>query len=72
MRKDLHGYRIDDAIQEVEHIVGIARNSGDTIHAEFVTGHGQIRSAVWQVLEQYDLEPRHVFGNTGVIVCEVM
>lgn len=68
IERDFHGWSVNDALQEVELIIGQVRKSGKTEQAEFVTGYGTIRQAINNLLEKYSLSSSYKLGNNGVIV----
>lgn len=68
IEKDFHGLSLGDAIREVEYTVSSVRIAGKTEQAEFITGHGAIRTGVFNVLRKYSLAPYSKLGNQGVII----
>ena len=71
IKRDFHGYLLDDAIHEVEMIIGQVRSSGKTEEAEFITGHGKIQIAVLDLLNDYHINSSIQLGNTGVVVATI-
>lgn len=67
IKRDFHGWKYDDALNEVHKIVGEVRMEGKLEHAEFVTGHGVIQRDVLGTLEAYGLTASVNWSNTGVI-----
>ncbi len=67
IKRDFHGYKLEDAIDAVHVIVGFVRTAGRTESAEFVTGHGVIQKELLTLCEQYGLEARVSWTNSGVI-----
>lgn len=66
--RDFHGWTVDDAIQEVELIVGRARQDDAEWQAELITGNGKIKTAVLDYLYRHDIEVHEKLGNSGVLV----
>ena len=71
IKRDFHGYLLDDAIHEVEMIIGDIRNSGRTESVELITGHGKIQIAVMELLNDYQISCNIQLGNSGVIVATI-
>jgi hypothetical protein len=69
---DFHGWRHDDAIDEVHKIVGRIRLANKTETAEFITGYGSIRTELIRILEKYGLEPTVKLSNKGVIIVNIL
>jgi len=69
--RDYHGWAHDDAVADAELTVGMVRIKGHIREAEFITGHGSIRQAVFDLLKEHDLTPHFKFGNTGTIVVTI-
>jgi len=67
IRRDFHGWKLEDAVDEVHTIVGKVRLEGGTQHVSFVTGHGVIQKELLALFEQYGLTARVSWTNTGVI-----
>lgn len=67
IKRDFHGYKLEDAKRAVEDIIGQCRiNSGYT-KAEFITGHGVIQQELLALCEDYGLEAHVDWANSGVI-----
>ena len=66
--KDYHGYYLDEALADVERVIGRVRVAGKVEQAEFITGFGVIRTEIFNLLERYSLEPTHKIGNEGTII----
>lgn len=71
IRRDFHGWTVDNATQAVELIVGDIRMRAVTEDVEFITGHGPIRDAVFDLLTLYNLSPKQQLGNSGVIIATI-
>ena len=69
--RDYHGFRLDDALHDLELVVGDVRQAGKTEHTEFITGFGVIRGAVFSMLKVYGLEPAFKIGNEGTIIVTI-
>jgi len=67
IKRDFHGYKLEDAIRAVDVIIGECRTKGLCTGAEFVTGHGVIQKELLALCEQYGLDARVSWTNTGVI-----
>lgn len=70
IRKDYHGWLVEDAVRDVEMEIGRAR-MGESTAAEFVTGNGAIKKAVIRILDDYGLTGRDQMGNSGVVVADL-
>lgn len=64
---DFHGYKLEDALREVEVIIGEVRTAGNTEVAEFITGHGFIQKGLLTLCEQYGLDAKISWTNSGAI-----
>jgi len=71
IKRDFHGWLVEDALQEVHNIVGESRNRSASDNAEFITGHGVIKSELIELLKQYGLTPEVQWGNSGVVVVAI-
>ncbi len=71
IKRDYHGYKLADALREVEVIIGEVRTAGNTQSAEFITGHGVIQEGVIAVCKQYGLDARVSWTNSGVITLTI-
>lgn len=69
--RDLHGLTLDKSLGLVDEVIGRVRSNGIADTAEFITGHGPIRAAVFAALESYSLIPHYKWGNDGVVVCVI-
>jgi len=67
IKRDFHGYKLEDAINAVHAIIGEIRTEGRVQPAEFITGHGVIQKELLALCEQYNLEARVSWTNSGVI-----
>jgi len=67
IKRDFHGYKLEDAVDAVHAIVGDVRTAGRTESAEFVTGHGVIQKELISLCEQYGLTANVSWSNSGVI-----
>jgi len=66
--KDYHGYPLNDAIDDLNRIIGEVRMSRKREYAEFITGFGVIRAAFFSLLKAHGLNPSYKIGNEGIIV----
>ena len=68
---DLHGYLVEDAIEEVENIIGKIRLEGREEVIKVITGHGKIQKQLMFYLLEHDIE--HIFepGNMGAYIITV-
>lgn len=71
IKRDFHGWLVQDAVREVHNIIGESRNRSKIENAEFITGHGVIKVELIELLKQYDLTPEVQWGNTGVVVVTI-
>jgi len=71
MKRDYHGFTIDEALQSVELIIGEIRNNNETKDVTFITGRGPIRKAVIVLLKEYKLDPHIKLGNTGAVIVTI-
>ena len=72
IKRDFHGWLLDDAIQEIHNIVGDVRNGSKTEHAEFITGNGVIKSDIISLLNsEYGIKTNAQLGNSGVLVATI-
>lgn len=65
--QDLHGFNVENAIEEVHQLIGIARMSGKKHEVHIITGTGPIKEETMNVLTGYDIEHSVQMGNNGVI-----
>jgi hypothetical protein len=69
---DFHGYLVEDALRAVESIINEIRMNKDAETCYFITGHGKIRTAIFDMLlDTYALEPVIPMANTGVVTVYV-
>jgi hypothetical protein len=71
VRKDFHGYKLEDAVREVEQLIGEIRIANTPQHAKFITGHGIIKDTLIQLLHTYNLNPAEDWTNAGVITVAI-
>jgi len=71
IKRDFHGWLLEDALEEVHKIVGDVRQQHSLQHAEFITGRGLIRQAILTLLEEYTLRPDLQWGNDGVVIVTI-
>lgn len=71
IRRDYHTFRLHEALQDVESIIGTVRSSGKSEEAEFIVGHGVIRNELNYLLANYGLTPTIQLSNAGVIICTI-
>ena len=68
IKRDFHGWTVDDTLKEVDRIIGDVRINNRCEHAEFITGRGAIREQITYHIREYNLHPETKWGNDGVIV----
>ena len=69
---DFHGYTVEDALSAVESIINDIRMNNEAVTCYFITGHGRIRQAIFDMLlEFYELEPVIPMANAGVVTVYV-
>lgn len=69
IKRDYHGFKLNDAIFDLEQVISRVRMSGKSEDAEIITGFGQIRSEIFSKLMDYGLSPSYKLGNNGTIIC---
>ena len=69
IRKDYHGYKLVDALHDLDQTIGYVRMKAKAEDAEIITGFGQIRSEIFSKLIEYGLTPSYKLGNNGTIIC---
>lgn len=67
IKKDFHGYEVEDAKRAVEDIIGQVRISDRVQNFYFITGHGVIQKELLALMEQYGLHAQVSWSNSGVI-----
>ncbi len=69
---DFHGYSVDDALRVVEGVINEIRMSNNAETCYFITGHGRIRSAIYELLSTvYELDPVIPLANSGMVTVHV-
>ena len=69
---DFHGYTVEDALSEAESVINEIRMNGDVATCYFITGHGKIRTALFDMLlNTYQLDPVIPLANKGVVTVYV-
>jgi len=71
IKKDFHGWTVEDTLREIDRIVGEIRLNRRVENAEFITGRGIIRHSLLDHLSQYNLNPNLQWGNDGVVVVSI-
>ena len=66
IKKDFHGYRVEQAIREVEDLV-YRKITRDVQDIELVTGHGKIRDAIVDFLDAEGIEWISLPNNWGMV-----
>jgi hypothetical protein len=67
--RDYHHHRLDEALRDAESVVAGVRLTRRSEDAQFIVGHGIIRTELKALLERYGLSPKIQIGNTGVLLC---
>lgn len=67
-RKNYHGWKLEEAISDVEMLISRARMSNEPIYMEFITGNGKIKHTLLKILKEYGINGQEQLGNSGVIV----
>lgn len=67
IKRDFHGHTVDQAVRDVEDIIGQCRIKNAVTKAEFITGHGVIQERLLALCEEYGLEAQVSWANSGVI-----
>ena len=69
---DFHGYTVEDALNTAESVISEIRMNNDVATCYFITGHGQIRAALFEMLlNKYQLDPVIPLANRGVVTVYV-
>jgi dsDNA-specific endonuclease/ATPase MutS2 len=69
---DFHYLRVEDALRVVESLINEARLERKMISCNLITGRGLIQTALMEMLKnEYELEPRIPFTNTGMIIVDI-
>lgn len=71
IKRDFHGWTLDEALQEIHHIVGNVRKQSKVEQAQFITGNGEIKKQIIYLLKRYDLAPDNQWGNDGVVIVTI-
>lgn len=71
IRRDYHHFKLHEALQDVETLIGEVRTSGKSEDAEFIVGHGIIRNELTMLLANYGFTPTIQLRNSGVILCMI-
>ncbi len=69
--RDYHGWKLEDAMFDIDRCVSTIREKRDCKDIQFITGHGIIQKEALDLLKAYGLKPTIQLGNSGVIVCMV-
>ena len=64
---DLHGFKLEDAIEHIESEIGKIRLSGKEDDLLVITGRGVIRNVLIQYLKDHDIDHNFEWGNDGAI-----
>lgn len=68
---DLHGYKLEEAMQMVESLIGRIRLSGKEDDFKVITGRGVIREALLKYLKENDIDHDFELGNEAVLVIRI-
>ena len=68
---DLHGYKLEEAIEYVEDIIGKIRISGTEEVIKVITGRGVIKIELKKYLDSQGIENRFELGNDAVFIITV-
>ncbi len=69
---DFHGYTVEDALNIAENVISEIRMSNGVATCYFITGHGKIREALFDMLLNiYKLDPVIPLANRGVVTVYV-
>ena len=71
IKRDYHGWKLEDALLDIDRHVSGIRQLRDCKDLELITGHGVIQLEAMKLLHEYGLKPTIQLGNSGVIVCMV-
>jgi len=70
-RFDYHGWKLHEALSDIERHVSAVREKRECRDVELITGHGIIQQEAIRLLKSYGLNPTIKLGNSGIIVCEI-
>jgi len=68
---DLHGYKLEDAIDYVENLIGKIRLSGNEEVIKIITGRGIIRNELRKYFDSQGIDHRFELGNDAVFIITV-
>jgi len=71
IERDFHGYKMHDAIHEVEMIIGDIRKRNVTETVRFITGIGIIQISISELLNSYHIGFTYQLGNQGVLIATI-
>jgi len=71
IQRDYHGWKLHDALFDVERHISVIREKRDCKDLELITGHGVIQHETVALLKRYGLNPTIQLGNSGVVICTV-
>jgi hypothetical protein len=68
INRDYHHHRLDEALADAERLIGSIRINNKAEQTRFITGFGVIRTELFNLLENYGLEPTYELSNPGAIL----
>ena len=68
---DLHGYKLEEAIDLVEKEIGVIRMKAIESDLHIITGRGVIRVELLKYLKKHDIDHSFELGNDGAIIIRV-
>lgn len=71
INRDYHHHRLDAALSDAEHLIGVVRMDDRAEQARFITGYGVIRDELFKLLERHGLEPTYELSNPGAILVDI-
>ena len=67
IKRDYHGYKLDEALNDFECIVNQVRMCGESEELTIVTGHGVIQKEIMSLCEKLRIHATVSWTNSGAI-----
>lgn len=68
---DLHGYKLEEAINFVEKVIGEVRLKNEERVVKFITGHGVIRKELKKYFDNNDIEYFVDWASEAVLIVTI-
>ena len=68
MEIDFHGWKVEEAEQEIHRMIGQARMGGGKVAIKVITGNGAIKQSVLTICGEYGILFQEQIGNTGTLL----